>query len=185
MPARKNNFYSICLFRRRPRLKSKPATKNTSGQFRTTYAQIFAVKQRKAKDQRSGRREKSFKSKKSSAASAPKIGPITVPNNSSISMPPFQGLRSPHPNPGLAPWAVLSRPFRAKHFTTAKTPQGWRSKAQGVSPERAAQRRRDENTTFSCAWVRPRCMGDCVEVFRLRICRFVLFVASFVLVPIQ
>ncbi len=65
---------------------------------------------------------------------ASKIGPTTVPIDSFISVSRFQGLRSPDLNPGLAPWAVLSRPFRAKHFTTAKTPKGWRSKAQGVSP---------------------------------------------------
>jgi len=90
---------------------------------------------------------------------------------SSISVPPFQGLRSPDLNPGLAPWVVLSRPFRAKDFTTAKTPEGWRRKAQGVSPERAAQEKRDESTTFSCTWVRCRCMGDCGELgFWLRLC---------------
>ncbi len=61
----------------------------------------------------------------SSARFAPKIGPMMAPINSSISVPPFQGLRFPALYPGLAPWAVLSRPFRAKHFTTAKIPKDY------------------------------------------------------------
>ena len=54
--------------------------------------------------------------------------------NSSISVVPFQGLISLDLDPGLTPWAVLSRPFRAERFPLTTTPKGWHSRAQGVSP---------------------------------------------------
>ena len=149
----------------------------------------------------------------------PKIGPITVSINSSISVPPFQGLRFLDLNPGLAPISAkiislrpniccmdpiflgfsgsvrspkspypaqidlnlalmglrpglccnalaglsiarhLEYPAGISFVRLRKTPQGWRSRAQGVSPgnressekspERAAQGRCDESITFS------------------------------------
>jgi hypothetical protein len=61
---------------KRDAAKSDPRNiqnKRSFRSFRTTYVQISAVKPRKAKDQRRGRRdggEKSFKNRKSSVASA-------------------------------------------------------------------------------------------------------------------